>query len=134
MPVPFQVWHTRKSSVTLPSHAKSKKFAPIFCGTVTDCVISPGIERIDHGAVGRRRGGDIAHRIQARRARHVLHDDVRLARDVAADVAREHARVVVVTAARRETDDDADRLAFVEIRDVLRGSRSGEQGKGGKRP
>ena len=46
MPVPFQVWQTRKSSVTLPSQAKSRKFAPIFCGTVTDCVISPGLNAL----------------------------------------------------------------------------------------
>ena len=87
----------------------------------------PGIERVDHGAVGRRRGGDVAHGIQARRARHVLHDDVRLPRDVATDVARQHARIVVVATTGGKPDDDANGLALVEAFDVLRGDRRGEE-------
>ena len=80
----------------------------------------PGVERVDEGAVGGRGGGGVLHRIEARGARHVLHDDVGIARDVAAEMPRQHARVVIVAAAGREADHDANGLALVEGCDVLR--------------
>ena len=46
MPVPFQVWQTRKSSLMLPTQPKSRKLMPTFCGTVSDCVISPGLNAL----------------------------------------------------------------------------------------
>ena len=72
------------------------------------------IERGDDGAVLGRVGVEIAHRRHAGRARHVLHDDVRIARDVAAEMARQQARILVVAAAGRIADHERDRLAFVE--------------------
>ena len=74
----------------------------------------PGIEGGDDGAVLRRGGVEIAHRRHAGRARHVLHDHVRIAGDVAAVVPRQHARVDVVAAAGRIADDQRHGLAVVE--------------------
>ena len=48
-------------------------------------------------------------------ARHVLHDDVGLARNVLADMAREDARVAVERATGAEADRYGERLAGVEI-------------------
>ncbi|MBI2183272.1 MAG: hypothetical protein HYU31_21010 [Deltaproteobacteria bacterium] len=47
-------------------------------------------------------------------AGHVLDDDGGVAGNMLAQVARDGARVGVETAARRERNDQADRLAFVE--------------------
>ena len=120
MPVPFQVWQMRKSSLMLPTQPKSRKLTPTFCGTVSDCVISPGLNALMKVPSVGRGGGGVFHRIEARGARHVLHDDVGIAGDVPADMARQHARVVVVAAAGREADHDAHGLALVEGCDVLR--------------
>ena len=54
------------------------------------------------------------------RAFHVARHDRRVAGNVLADVARDHAAVEVVGAAGREADIHADGLAFVELGDRLR--------------
>src|SRR5262249_30277649 len=58
------------------------------------------IEDRHHGAVLRCGRVEITHRREAAGAGHVLHDDVRIARDVLADEAGDDARVDVVAAAR----------------------------------
>ena len=73
------------------------------------------IEDPHHRAVLRRGQVEIAHRGQAPGARHVLHDDGRIAGNVIADIARQHARIIVVAAGRREADHDGEELALVEI-------------------
>jgi hypothetical protein len=52
---------------------------------------------------------------QAARAFHVLHDDVRIARDMPAEVAADQPRGIVVAAADAVADHDRYRLALVEI-------------------
>ena len=73
------------------------------------------IEDGHDGAVLRRGQVEIAHRRQAPRPRHVLHDDGRIAGNVAADIARQHAGIIVVAAGGREADHDGEELALVEI-------------------
>src|SRR5690349_9142733 len=52
---------------------------------------------------------------------------------MAADVTRQHARVMIVTAAGRKADHNANRLALVEARHILRGSRAGKECENRKR-
>ncbi len=53
------------------------------------------------------------------RAGHVLHDDVRIARDVPAKMARQHARIDVEAGRGFVADHDVDGLALVEIRNLV---------------
>jgi hypothetical protein len=75
--------------------------------------------------------------LQSAGARHVLHDDAGLAGNVIGEMAREQTRILVIAAARAETDHDADGLAFVELGrglglDAERGERAdGERDSGG---
>src|SRR5262249_52939115 len=55
--------------------------------------------------------------------RQVLHDDGRIARNVASEMAHHDAGKEVVAAAGRGADHDAHGLALVERRDVLVGAR-----------
>ncbi len=48
-------------------------------------------------------------------AGHVFDDARRIARQVAADIARDHAGVKIEGAAGRITDDDGERFVLVEI-------------------
>src|SRR5262245_44556107 len=58
-------------------------------------------------------------RRDAARTDHVLHHHSGVARDVAAEVAREHARIDVEAGADLMADNDRERLAFIEVRDLL---------------
>ena len=98
---------------SVPIHWKLAKLTTGL-SAVSTCVIRPGIEGGDDGAVLRRGGVEIAHRRHAGGARHVLHDDVRIAGDVAAVVPRQHARIDVVAAAGGIADDQRHGLAVVE--------------------
>ena len=71
----------------------------------------------------------VVGRGQTARARHVLHDDGRSAGDVTADVARHGAGIDVVPAARRRSDHYGDRLARVEIRNIVSGGSDGRPGR-----
>src|SRR5262249_39804009 len=62
----------------------------------------------------------------------VLHHHSRVARDMAAEVAGEDARVEVVAAARAEPDDEVHGLAAVEIGDALGGCAAGRQRQRGR--
>ena len=83
-----------------------------------------GLERLfQHHGLGhhRERGAvlgrdivEIIRRPQAAGARHGLHHDERIARDVPPHVVREQARVEIVAAARREADIEVDGGALVE--------------------
>ena len=75
----------------------------------------PGLKMHHDGAVLRRGQVEIAHRGQTPRPRHVLHDDGRIAGNVAADIARQDARIIVVAAGGREADHDGEELALVKI-------------------
>src|SRR5207244_13079937 len=57
---------------------------------------------------------EMAHRRHAGGAWHVLHDDIRLTRNVPAEMAGDQARVLVVAAAGRIADHDRHCLAAVE--------------------
>ena len=107
----------------LPSHCEIGELDLELLGIGQRVGDHAGIEGGDDGAVLVGRAIEVAHGREAAGARHVLHDDVRLAGDVVADVAAERAGVEVVAAARREADDNRDRLAGVEGV-VLRGGRS----------
>src|SRR5262245_15461141 len=77
----------------------------------------------EDGAVARRGVGDIVGGDEPARARHVLHDEVRTAGEVAPHVAGERLRIEARAAAGREAHHDGDLLAAVEVRDrVLRGA------------
>src|ERR1043166_7557183 len=83
------------------------------------------LEHLHRGAVSRRDVVEIAGRHRAGRARHVLHHERRIARDKAAEVARDEPRIGVVAAADRGADQHRDALAFVEL---FHGLRRGGQG------
>ena len=51
---------------------------------------------------------DMVHRDHRARARHVLHDEAGIARNVKRHKAGEQARPAIVEAARRQADDDTD--------------------------
>src|SRR5262249_12699106 len=82
----------------------------------------------EDGTVARRRVGDVIERDEPAAARHVDRHDRRIARDVAAHVTAEHARVDVVIAARRGTDVDTDLLAAIEVLDRVGGGGGGQGG------
>ena len=95
------------------------------------------VEGRDLGAVLRRRVVELVGEDQARGARHVLDDDVRIAGDVLAHVAGERARVQVVAAAGGEADADGDGLAAIEVGDgILRRCLRGQErdGAGDRQP
>src|SRR5262249_21889705 len=66
-------------------------------------------------AVWRRDRPEVVHQRERARARHVLDDDGRLARDVAADVLTQKLRVGVVAAARAEAHINGHGLAPIEV-------------------
>src|SRR6516165_163652 len=74
-------------------------------------------EQTDCGAVLGRDRVEVVGGAQAAGARHVLHHDIGIARNVAAQMTRQQARDDVVTAARPVADDHIDLLALVEIFD-----------------
>jgi hypothetical protein len=76
-------------------------------------------------SVARRLRGQEVRHLEPARARHVLHDHVRRAWDVAGDVAREQAREHVVLAAGADADQERDGLAAVEVGDRLGMRRHG---------
>jgi hypothetical protein len=81
-------------------------------------------DHVQHGAVAR---GDVRQPVgglNADRARHIARNHRRLARDVTADMARQNPPAGIVIAARRSGDDDAHRLAAVEVRHRIGGERS----------
>jgi len=82
-------------------------------------------EQTDRGAVLGRDRVEVVGGAQAAGARHVLHHDIGIARDVAAEMARQQARDDVVTAARPVADDQIDLLALVEILHRRLGPRGG---------
>ena len=53
---------------------------------------------------------------QAGGAGHVLDDDGRIARNMAAQMTRDQARIGIKTAAGGKADDNSNRLAFVKRR------------------
>ena len=80
----------------------------------------------EHRAVARRDVVELVHQREARRARHVLHDRGRIARQVFAEVARQQPRGEIVAAARPGADADLDPLAAIEFLDALCVRRGGE--------
>src|SRR5262249_13102703 len=65
----------------------------------------------EDGAVPRCGVVEIVDRTQAARARHVLHQNGRVVRNVARHVAGKRSRIEIVAAARTETTKNADGLA-----------------------
>ncbi len=79
----------------------------------------PAIDGAHDRAVFGRGGVEIVREAQAAGARHVLGHDERIAGDVLAHVAGEHARVEIVPAARRHADEHADLVVRVEVGDRI---------------
>ena len=79
--------------------------------------------RADDGAVIRRSGVKIIGEPQAAGAFHILRHDGRIAGDVAAEPARDQARIKIVAAADAVADVEIDRFAAIEIGDALRAYR-----------
>jgi hypothetical protein len=73
-------------------------------------------EAADDGAVARGLGVDVVGGDDARRLRHVLHDDGRLAGDVSRQVLHQQAAADVIVVADGVADDQANLLVLVEIR------------------
>src|SRR5262249_22465330 len=94
-------------------------------------------ERADHGAVLRRRVVDVDRGAHAAGAFAVLRNDVGLARDVLAEMARDEPAVEIVAAADAVADHQRDVLAAVAILDAVGAGRIGhaedksEQRQGG---
>ncbi len=95
-------------------------------------------EGAEHGAVPRRLGEKKIGRGNARRRRHVLDDDGRLARYVLGEVAREEASSQIVVVSRLMPDDHSDLFFPVEFLRALRvhpngraqeGAQAGAQGE-----
>jgi len=94
------------------------------------------IEGADDGAVLGREIVDVIGGFDRPGPGHVLRYDRGIAGDVLAHVARKHAGIEIVTAARREADQDLHDPSFVEIRRRCRvgGQRDGRcQQRGGGR-
>src|SRR5262249_10236448 len=98
-------------------------------------------QRLEHHArreSGDRRavlGGDVVEvvdRLEAAGARHVLRDELGVAGDMAAHMARERARIEVVAAAGAEADEERNRLAGIEVGFGRR--RRYRQSKAGRKP
>ena len=76
-----------------------------------------GVDRVRHAdgeAVARRHGGEIAGRLQRAGARHVLDDDVRVARHVPRQVLGEQPQIKLEGRAGRIADHRLDGLAAIE--------------------
>ena len=76
--------------------------------------INPVVGHAHREAVGLRDIVNVVHRDHRPGARHVLHDDLGIAGNVFRHIAGEHAGPAIIKAARRQTHDNADALAFVE--------------------
>ena len=96
--------------------------------------------RLDHAAlhgadgqaVARRDLGDVAGRAQSAGARHVLHDEGRIAGDEAPEMAGEQPRKSVEAAGRPGRNHDPDRLPAKEVFDGrLCGGRRSNKRRGG---
>ena len=70
----------------------------------------------DGGAVLRRDVHQIVHRLDAAGARHILHQNLRLAGNMVGVNGSEGMRVAGITAARTGAQDPGDLLVLVEIR------------------
>ncbi len=79
-------------------------------------------EHRDGGAVLRCHIINVVGRAKASRTRHILHDDRRVARNEAAEMAREHPGIDVVTAPTPVTDNNRDLLALVKVLNGIRTS------------
>jgi hypothetical protein len=73
-----------------------------------------GIEERDRRAVLRRAQIQVTHGSQAGGAGHVLYDDIRIARDLAPEMAGHETGILVIAAADRIADHEIDRLASEE--------------------
>jgi hypothetical protein len=105
-------------------------FAASYCtaGLASACSSAAGFDHDpERGAVLGRDLVEIVRGLEAAGARHVLRDQRRLSRNVLAQVARHHAAVEIVAAARGVADGDRDGLAGEELLGRLRGGLFGQQ-------
>ena len=79
----------------------------------------------DDGAVLGRDAVEIVHRANAAGARHVLHDDVRLAGNVRAQIRRERVGIARIAAAGAGAHDERHLPAFVELSAVAADASEG---------
>ena len=78
-----------------------------------------GVHHADDGAVLGRDVVEVVDGAHAAAAHHVLHHDVRIARNVPTHVAGERSRIDVVAAADAGRDGEVDGLAAIEIRHLV---------------
>ena len=91
---------------------------------ISGSIAMPRLKMPMVGAVLRRDVVEIIGELERARARHVLHHDRRIARDMPAEMAGEDAGVGVIAAAGAIADDQVEVLAAIEVGDrVLRASR-----------
>jgi hypothetical protein len=94
-----------------------------------------GKRRADHGAVERPGGVELVGHRQAAGAGLVLDDDARLARNMVGKMARQEARIGVVSRPDPDAHHETHRLAAIEGGDVLlceRRRTGGQQREGGE--
>ena len=131
MAVACQVAHRLELLAMLPSQVKLRpsNWASPSSGSIG----SAAPDGSDHAAV---LGGDVVqiHRgLEAARARHVLRNDGRIARDVLSDETGKQARVDVVAAADAVADDERNGTAAVEILDPGGARAAGQRQRDGER-
>ena len=88
-------------------------------------------EHPDDAAVARQHVVELADQVEARGARLVAHDELRIARHVAGEIAADQPRIDVVGAARRIAEVERHALAFVEVGDVVGAGGRANQHRGG---
>ena len=119
MPAPERKAQTPTSLEMLPSQPNLAASYCAPCAAAEQRIeIGAAREAAEGGAVLGRDGVEEVGGLQAAGARHVLHDNIGIAGNVASDVARERAGVEVIAAARRIAEDEVDVPAGVELCDA----------------
>ena len=120
MPAPERKAQTPTSLEMLPSQPNFGRLVLRALAAAEQRIeIGAAREAAEGGAVLGRHRVEEVRGFQAAGARHVLHDDIGLAGNVASDVARERAGVEVIAAARRIAEYEVDVPAGVELGGAL---------------
>ena len=126
MPVEAMKAQTLTSCETLPSQPNlvASNWVPSPWPS-SGSAIDARRENADSGAVLRRDVVEIIDQLERARARHVLRHDLRIAGNMAAEIARQRAAIEVVAAAGGKADQHVDGFAGIEI--IFGGRRTTRQ-------
>ena len=105
----------------VPIHWKFEKLTLKRSGAAKDSVMRPGSKVVMTVPSLGRAGVEVSDRRQASGARHVLHQHAGIARNCAAEMARQQPRILIIAAARRIPDHQGDGPALEEF--ILGGER-----------